>query len=62
MDTRRHELLTILGHTLAEAIDLHERQERAALDPLQRAEQLLPLLEWAADTIEAWARSQQANA
>ncbi len=62
MDTRRHELRTILGYTLAEAIDLHERQERAALDPQQRAEQLLPLLEWAADTIEAWAWPQQANA
>jgi hypothetical protein len=60
MDTRRHELRTILGHTLAEAIDLHERQGIDART--HRAEQLLPLLEWAADTIEAWARSQQANA
>jgi len=55
MDTRRHELRTILGHTIAAAIDLHERQGRTALDPQQQAEQFLPLLEWAADTIEAWA-------
>jgi hypothetical protein len=55
MDTRRQELRTILGPTIAAAIDLHERQGRAALDPLQRAEHLRPLVEWAADTIEAWA-------
>ena len=61
MDTKRHELLTILGHTLTEAVDLHERQERTALDPMQRAGQLLPLLEWAADTIEAGARPQDAT-
>ncbi len=61
MDTKRHELLTILGHALAEAVDLHERQERTALDPMQRAGQLLPLLEWAADKIEAWARPEDAT-
>ncbi len=37
MDTKRHELLTILGQAMAEAVDLHERQEAAGLDPLQRA-------------------------
>jgi hypothetical protein len=42
MDTRRQELLTILGHTMAAAIDLHERQGRAALAPLQRAGRFLP--------------------
>ncbi len=35
MDTKRHELLTILGQAMAEAVDLHERQEAAGLDPLQ---------------------------
>ncbi len=58
MDTKRHELLTILGQAMAEAVDLHERQEAAGLDPLQRAGQILPLLERAADKIEAWARPQ----
>jgi len=61
MDTRRQELLTILGHALAEAVDLHERQERTALDAPQRAVQLLPLLAWAAAKIEAWARPQDAT-
>jgi len=61
MDLRRQELLTILGHALAGAVDLHERQEGAGLDPLQRAESLLPLLAWAADTIEAWARPRDAT-
>ncbi len=51
MDTTRHELLTILGQVMAEAVELHERQETAGLDPLQRAGQLLPLLERAADKI-----------
>ncbi len=60
MDTKRHELLTILGQAMAEAVDLHERQEAAGLDPLQRAGQILPLLERAADTIEAWARPPDA--
>jgi hypothetical protein len=61
MDTKRHELLTILGQAMAEAVNLHERQEAAGLDPLQRAGQILPLVERAADTIEAWARSQDAT-
>ncbi len=61
MDTRRQELLTILGHALAEAVDLHERQEAIGLDAPQRAAQLLPLLEWAADKIEAWARPEDAT-
>jgi hypothetical protein len=61
MDTKRHELLTILGQAMAEAVDLHERQEAAGLDPLQRAGQILPLLERAADKIETRARTQQAN-
>ncbi len=61
MDTKRHELLTILGQAMAEAVDLHERQEAAGLDPLQRAGQILPLVERAADTIEAWARPQDAT-
>ncbi len=56
MDTRRHELLTILGQAMAEAVELHERQEAAGLDPLQRAGQILPLLERAADKIEDWAQ------
>ncbi len=58
MDTTRHELLTILGQVMAEAVELHERQETAGLDPLQRTGQLLPLLERAADKIEDWARPQ----
>jgi len=61
MDTKRHELLTILGQAMAEAVALHERQEAAGLDPLQRAGQILPLVERAADTIEAWARPQDAT-
>jgi hypothetical protein len=61
MDTTRHELLTILGQAMAEAVDLHERQEAAGLDPLQRAGQILPLVERAADTIEAWARPPDAT-
>ncbi len=61
MDTTRHELLTILGQAMAEAVDLHERQEAAGLTPLQRAGQILPLLERAADKIEAWARLQDAT-
>ncbi len=61
MDTKRHELLTILGQTMAEAVDLHERQEAAGLTLLQRAGQILPLLERAADKIEAWARLQDAT-
>jgi hypothetical protein len=61
MDTTRHELLTILGQAMAEAVDLHERQEAAGLNPLQRAGQILPLLERAADTIEAWARPPSAT-
>ncbi len=58
METKRHELLTILGQAMAEAVDLHERQEAARLDPLQRAGQILPLLERATDKIEDWARPQ----
>ena len=61
MDTRRQELLAILGHAMAGAVALHERQEGAGLDPLQRAEILLTLLAWAADTIEAWARPRDAT-
>jgi len=61
MDTRRHELLTILGQAMAEAVALHERQEAAGLDPLQRAGQILPLVERAADTIEDWARPPDAT-
>jgi len=61
MDTRRHDLLTILGQAMAEAVELHERQETAGLDPLQRAGQILPLLERAADKIEAWARPPDAT-
>ncbi len=61
MDTTRHELLTILGQAMAEAVDLHERQEAAGLNPLQRAGQILPLLERAADKIEAWARPPSAT-
>jgi len=56
MDTRRQELLTILGHAIAEAIEAHERREGTGLDPAQRARQLLPLLEYAADRIEAQVR------
>jgi len=61
MDTKRHELLTILGQAMAAAVALHERQEAAGLDPLQRAGQILPLVERAADTIEAWARPPDAT-
>jgi len=61
MDTRKQELLTILGHALAAAVDLHERQQQAALAPLQRAAQLLPLLDGTADRIEAWARRGRAR-
>ncbi len=61
MDTKRYELLTILGQAMAEAVALHERQEAAGLDPLQRAGQILPLLERAADKIETWTRPPQAN-
>jgi len=61
MDTKRQELLTILGQAMAETVDLHERQEAAGLDPMQRAGRILPLLECAADKIETWARSRQAN-
>ena len=61
MNTTRHELLTILGQAMAEAVALHERQEASGLDPLQRAGQILPLLERTADKIEAWARLRQAN-
>ncbi len=56
MDTRRQELLTILGHIMAGAIAAHERREGTGLDPAQRAWHLLPLLEYAADRIKAWAR------
>jgi len=61
MDTKRHELLTILGQAMAEAVALHARQEAAGLDPLQRAGQIIPLVERAADKIEAWARPQDAT-
>jgi hypothetical protein len=61
MDTKRHELLVILGHALAQVVDLHERQGRATLDAPQRAAQPLPLAEWAADRIEEWARSPDAT-
>ncbi len=56
MDTRRQELLTILGHIMAGAIAAHERREGTGLDPAQRAWHLLPLLEYAADRIKVWAR------
>ncbi len=46
---------------MAGAVDLHERQEGAELDPLQRAESLLTLLAWAADTIEVWAQPWDAG-
>lgn len=65
MDTTRQELrqelLMILGRAMAEAVDLHEGQEAAGLDPLQRAGQILPLLGRTAAKIETWARPQQAN-
>ena len=61
MDPKRHELLTILGQAMAEAVELHEQQEAAGLDPMQRAREILPLLERAADKIEAWVRPPEAT-
>jgi len=62
MDTKRHELLAILGHAMAGAIEAHERREGTGIDPAQRARHLLPLLEYAADRIEAWARPRGTGA
>lgn len=62
MDTRRQELLTILGHAMAGAIEAHERREGTGLDPAQRARRLLPLLGRTADRIEAWARPRGTGA
>jgi len=41
MDTRRQELLAILGHTVVGVIEAHERRERTRLTP-HSARQLLP--------------------
>ncbi len=52
----RQELLIIVGKAMADAVEVHETQERQGLGPLERTGQLLPLLERTADEIEAWAR------